>query len=375
MMATFRPFAAGVGPGAMGVVGVIVGGVLMGGALLAADGNPTVFLTIGEASPEVAVFAEARFGPVVLVPELGHDGRFFLVQASDPWITRPELYRTLLDRPMYRAGRVVYPLFARGFGLLPVSWLPWTLPIANVLALGLGTWVTARLSQRLGLSPLFGLTFLANPGMIFAFSVSGAGIIALAFGLWGVDALYRGKWGFAAGVLSVAVLAREVMILTAIGVGAWLWRRSRLKAITVVGVPGLVLFGWNTWVWARLGPDGSARASIDWPFVGLVQAADGWFRDPGADLAMGLLVIAAGIAVAVAAFRRPGYLSWGSVGFVLLAPMLSRPVWQQEFDVSRALAPVLTAAFLLCAVALRRWGPDGDAGSTQERSLTVEDMP
>ena len=362
-------------PGMMGVVGLALGAMLMGGALATADGDPTIFLNIGEASPEVAAYAERSVGPVVLLPGLGHDGRFFFVQAADPWITRPETYRSTLDRPTYRAGRVAYPMLASGFGLVPVSWLPWTLAVTNVFALGLGTWAAARLSERLGLSPLYGLAFLANPGVLNAFFVSGAGIVALAFGLWGISALYGGRWGVAAGVLGVAVLAREVMILTVVGVAVWLWRRSRVGAVMVAGVPALAMSGWTAWVWSRLGIDGSARASIDGPFVGLVQAADGWFRDPGADLVMGLLVIGAGIAVAVAAFRRPGYLSWGSVGFVLLAPMLSRPVWQQEFDVSRALAPVLTAAFLLCAAEVRRRKPDCDAGSTQERSLTVEDMP
>ena len=358
----------------MGVIGILIGAVLMGGGLVATGGDPTVFLRIGEASPGVATFAEQTVGPVVLLPQLGHDGRFFFVQAADPWITDPDLYQTTLDFPAYRARRVGYPLLAGGFGLFPVRFLPWTLAIVNVAAFGLGTWVTSRLAGRLGLSPLFGLAFLANPGMFNEFFVSGAGIVALAFGLWGIEAAYGERWWLAGGLFVGAALAREVMLLTVFGVAALLFVRRRSALLPVLVPPMVVEAAWTSWVWWRLGADVSgARVQIGVPFVGLSRAVTGWLNQPGIELAMAAVLVTAGIVVLTAAIRRPGYLSWGTVGFALVAPLLSRVVWQQTFDMSRALAPLFTAAVLLGAArAFVHARPI--QGSAQGPAGTVEDM-
>ncbi len=48
------------------------------------------------------------------------------------------------------------------------------------------------------------------------------------------------------------------------------------------------------------------------------------------------------------------YLTWGAVGFSFVAPFLTVQVWQQPFDISRALAPLVTAFVLEMFVASRR---------------------
>lgn len=362
--------------GLVGLLGVLVGGVLMFQTLAAADGNPTVFLRIGEATPEVEALAEGYFESVVLLPQLGHDGRFFFVQATDPWIGHPDEYRRLLDFPAYRARRVAFPLLAGGFGILPGGLIPWGMAVVNVAALGIGAWGTARLAEGLGLSPLFGFAFLANPGMFNEFFVSGAGILALAGGVWGIVAVSEGRWGLAAAAFVGAVLAREVMMLTVAGVVVWLWAHNRRRAVWVAAAPVLALVGWSAWVWIRLGPDvGGSRSVLAWPFVGLARALGGWLSGSTGDLVMGLVMIAAAALVARCAFTRPGPLSWGTVGFALMAPLLSRVVWQRAFDISRALAPLFTAAVLLVAAA-RAGAPQPGSGlrSTQGRHLGAEDM-
>ncbi len=359
----------------MGLFGVFIGLLMMVQALSAAGGNASVFLKIGESSTAIAEFAEAEIGPVLLLPDLGHDGRFFFVQASDPWITQPDVYTRLLDRPTYRAGRVAYPMVAGGFGLAPVSWLPWTLPLTNVLALGFGSWATAHLADRLRLTPLYGLAFLANPGVFNEFFISGGGVVATAAAIGALVAVIDRRWLLAPCGFCLAVLSREVMVLVVLGSALWLWRRDRLRAIVLVTVPSSALVAWTAWVWVRLGPDRSSVSLFDWPFRGFVQAARGWVQDPGADLAMGLVVLIAVTVVAVAARRRRDLLSWATFGFVVLAPFLIRPVWQKHFDLSRALAPLLTVAVLLVAQRGRQEVTvDAAEGPAQGHPGVVEDM-
>ena len=43
------------------------------------------------------------------------------------------------------------------------------------------------------------------------------------------------------------------------------------------------------------------------------------------------------------AIRRPNALAWGAAGFIIVAVLLTQQVWWRFFDVSRAIAPVMTA--------------------------------
>jgi hypothetical protein len=52
----------------------------------------------------------------------------------------------------------------------------------------------------------------------------------------------------------------------------------------------------------------------------------------------------------VRAVRSPTYVGWGSIGFVVLATLLTRQVWWRFFDITRATAPVITAYVLVTFV-------------------------
>jgi hypothetical protein len=60
------------------------------------------------------------------------------------------------------------------------------------------------------------------------------------------------------------------------------------------------------------------------------------------------------VLVAARAFRSPVYLTWGAVGFSVIAPFLTVLVWQKSFDISRALAPLITVVVLEFALARQR---------------------
>ena len=332
----------------VGLVGLLVAAGLAGRLLSQHDGDPTIFASLGEDS-EITAYAEELLGREVVTRDgIGHDGRFFFVLASDPWLANPE-QAELMDRPAYRAQRMFYPTIAGGGGLFEGEALVWGLLLVNVVAMGLGTWGVATLASDMGGSAWWGLAFVLNVGLVSELNVDAAGVVAAAAAFWALVMLRRGRVPPGVALLTVSALSREAMLIAAVGGAYWLWRRGdgRSAAVTV-GVPTASVIAWALYVRSRLGEVVGAPQveEIGWPIVGLVQAFDGWLSDP-VDLAAGVAIL-----MLLALFTRRVLLSdeivgWAFLGFVPLALVLTRQVWFSYYDISRAVAPVLTAFVLL----------------------------
>ena len=206
-------------------------GALVIGATLASHGDITGLVKFGDApvAQPVARHASAEIGRDVVIVGEGHDGMYFFLQALDPLLLAPDEHAALLDRPVYRGQRMLFPLIAGGGGLVPAAALPWTMALTNLFAIGLGTAATAHLARRHGGSEWWGLAFALNVGIVFEFDISGAGILAFAAALWGTVALEEGDDRRAAVWFTAAVLAREVMFLYL--AGALLLRLVRIRRI------------------------------------------------------------------------------------------------------------------------------------------------
>jgi hypothetical protein len=70
--------------------------------------------------------------------------------------------------------------------------------------------------------------------------------------------------------------------------------------------------------------------------------------------------------VSVRAWKSEVFLTWGAVGFAVLAPFLTIYVWQKSYDISRALAPLVTAFLIEFAIARRRLT---ESSSLERRSV------
>lgn len=305
---------------------------------------------------------------VATVDELGHDGSMYFLQAIDPFFLDADEHAVHLDRPVYRAQRMLFPTIAGLGGLVPAEPLLWTMAFTNVLAIALGTVGTSRLARRMGGSPWLGLAFALNPGILFEFDITGAGILAFAAAIWGTLALEDNRVRSAAAWFTAAVLAREVMFLYLAGVLLLrLWRTRRVPWM-VGAVPSIAAGAWAVYIRTRLEshPGVEEVQEFGAPFKGMIDASENWFDTPTE-----LAVIAAVIVVipmfVVKAIRRPGYLEAGALGFVVLALLLSRQVWWQFVDITRALAPIFTA-YLLATFA-----DDGD--DREQRVSESSDTP
>ena len=169
------------------------------------DWDPTIFVAFGEEATPTREYAEERLGDVYLRPAQGHDGKFFFVQSNDPWVLDPEENALVLDRPLYRSQRMLYPLLAGGGGLFGSETITWSMLVVNVLAMGAGTWVVARIAMEMGGSPWWGLAFALNLGFISEVNIGGAGVVAAVAAFGAVLAVMKGRRGLAVGLLVVAV--------------------------------------------------------------------------------------------------------------------------------------------------------------------------
>jgi hypothetical protein len=356
------------------LVALLVGMVVATVSLVRGDGDAAALVKFGEERVERTEHAEAEMGrEVVTLSDLGHDGQFFFIQALDPLHLDPGTNAALLDRPIYRSQRMLYPLVAGGGGAVPAHWLPWTMLLTNLFAISLGTLATARLAERSGASPWWGLAFTLNIGIVFELDISGAGVLAFAAALWGVAMLEEERVREATAWFVVAVLAREVMFLFLAGVILlrW-WRTGRIPWMLGV-VPALVAGSWALYLRLRLSDhtDVDQVEEFGVPFRGIWLAFQNWLDRP-LDLAVMAAVVAVIPLFVVRAVRRPTYLGWGAIGFVLMAVLLSRQVWWRFFDITRAIAPVLTAYVLLTFVDGRR-GVDApsDVSARPRTSVSV----
>ena len=326
------------------------------------DWNPSTFIKFPAASPEEIAYGNEWLGEVVPAERLGHDGKFFFKQAMDPFYLSPDQHAYLLDRPAYRAQRMVYPTLAGGFGLLPPQAIAWNLLILNLLALGVGTWLTAILAQELGISAWLGLAFVLNPGVLVSSFIDTAEVLAMLFLIAGSLFLVRKRYLPSAVFLTLAALSRESMILCAIGAAFFVWQEKRVIP-KVFALPFIASALWWLYVRTRLGYlEGGLQdtKALGAPFKGFYEAMVVWLNSPGsgASMIMGMTLLAISLLVAWRAVRYRSILGYLTGGFTLIAVLMVEGVWLNYFDASRVLAPVITAYILMVASSTSRGQPD-----------------
>ena len=370
----------------VGIVGLLIGTVFVLRILIPNGMDPTTFLTLGDDAPVQTEYARRLLGDVATRPNFGHDSKFFFAQANDPLYLQPERHAVVLDRPFYRGHRMLFPMIAGGFGLFPPGVIVWSMLVTNLLAMGVGALLAARLAIRWGASPWLGLAVPLNIGLILELEIDGAGVVAYACCVGAVYALVTDRAWAAALLFAGATLAREWRdrILECVREGvdiidhgdasdaecldAMLEHRTFLWRI--VSVPLLAMAAWHVYLRFRLaGVSGVGQRLENFaaPFVGIWQAFRLWAKDPG-DLFTGMAILVILVVFTVLAIRSRSPIAWGALPFVGLATVLSVHTWRYPLDIARALAPVFTAAAFLLVVSERDELDEPDDRSTSVRA-------
>lgn len=331
-----------------GIIGLTLAYQLVFGLF---DGDPTGLMRVGQADATLVAEQLGRT-PVVAEGE-GHDGFYFFQLALDPVLSDPAALASF-DDPAHRAARLVYPLVAGGAGGFPASWIPWTLILLNVFAFGFGTLATGRLAQHLGASPVIGLFFSANFGLLFALSIDGSSVLASALLMAGLLALSRGKDRLALSWFALMVLTREFYILFAFGALAYRHRREPSKlvqSVAAVALPYVIVRSFYTWRFRDAAIEEAAtNRNFGVPFRGIADSVPAWRESSTIELLAIAIVLGSMIGILILAVRRPSTLSIS--GLVALPPtiLFTADILSEAYDVSRVLAP-LAILFPLAALA------------------------
>jgi hypothetical protein len=281
------------------------------------------------------------FPGVPLLDDPGHDGGFFYVVARDPFHLRAA--RPVLDRPRYRAQRILFPVLAwmlhpggGGRGLVVAMFL------VGVAALFAGGVVLGSLSVTLRGPPWLALVFPLLPGSLFALNLSVPDALALALALAAVTFDLRRHGGAALAAAVAAGLTRESVLLVLFGYA--LWRRDRIGA-RLIGVPVAAVAAW--WLTLRFVYPQSGPQVMEFdPLHGLWVAAHYWAHggDQFALVAMLLALVAGCYALQRDAWRGP--LGWPIALQLAFLPLLNSSVLALTENSTRTTLPLLAMALV-----------------------------
>ena len=353
-----KPLAS---PRGVAAVCLAIGALLAIRLLAANEWDPSALAAFGETSTEITDYAEEQLDREVVTRDgLGHDGRFFFVQANDPLLREPGDHAAILDRPQYRSQRMLYPLVAGGVGTLPPEAILWGLITLNVLMIGFGSWAVAAIAVKFGAPAYAGFAFALNPGVFNELFIDGGGILAFGLAAFGAWALQDERRAWAVAAFIGAVLAREAMLIFVGLIALFWWLKKKTVPWWLVAPPVAAVAAWALYVRAVVDAGSTTVEVIELtpiPFSGLVEAVDlGLFRP--AEVIMAVVILIMCVMVPIRAWRSEVYLSWGAVGFALLAPFLTAFVWSRVWDISRAVVPLITVYILQAVITLRTGSPE-----------------
>jgi hypothetical protein len=268
------------------------------------NGDPRYFALIG-----------TRYDPGLPDGRPGYDGQFAYQIARDPlngWMKT--------DVPAYRYQRIVYPIVARILALGNADLVPWALIVVNIGALTAGVWLTEEILRHFQVSRWYALIYGLTAGTLMSVRLDLTEPLAYALAQAGVLLALRDRWRWAAVVLTLAALTKEMTLAVAAGIGlVYLFRRqwSRLLAFgTIVLLPFAV---WQIVLWQWFGQPGiGSGGALATPFE--VVPLRGFWSLAFMDVRVFLLLAAIMIPLAI----LPALISLWVAG---------RQMWRRTIDI------------------------------------------
>jgi hypothetical protein len=334
----------------------IVFALLVGARLNGYDGNATGFIEFGH---DFAAYTHPPRGALVN-SATGYDGQFFWILAQDPLLLHQRTLDRLRPQP-FRAQRMAYPLLAFLLAAGQPGAIPWTMLAINLVVVLAITAVFASYARSQGWSGWWALAVGLTPGFLLATMRDLSDPLATASMLGGLLAWRSGRRWSAAGLMTVAVLAREPMVLGVVAVAiaaAAGWRRARnepgalrraARAWPVVAIPAVAFVGWQIYIQLRFGSNVlKSSPGILPPFKNVVDEIRRSLNQDSPlaslwDIAYLSLAVAGLLAAVTLAVRRLTDASAAAVLFGVLFVVLRL---DDEWGGSRFGAPLLVVLLL-----------------------------
>lgn len=335
--------------GPLAVVAVLFG-VVIGNRLTTYQGNATGFILIGSHfRHDVHAPRGARVGS-----PFGYDGQFFYLQATDPLVLHDRTLRGF-ERAgqVFRLQRMAYPTLAYVAAAGQRGAIPWSMLAVNIAVVLLATGGFAVYARQRGWSGWWALLVGLLAGFLSGTVRDLSDPLAVASVLGGLIAWQSHRRWAAAGLLSVAALAREPMMLAVVGIVAeavysW-WRARRITLADlwpVVVVPVGVFILWQLYIDARYGGNAASTSGAFLPpFQGVVDEVrhaldDPFRRDTVWDLAFLALMMLGVLASIRLAWRERTAPAFAALLFGLSLLVLK---FGDPWSYSRLSAPMFAA--------------------------------
>jgi hypothetical protein len=337
------------------VVAVLFAVVLVG-HLDTYHGNATGFVLFGRHFvPYIHPPHGARIGS-----EFGYDGQFFYLQAKDPLALKDSTIAGFRGaNEVFRLQRVAYPALAYILAAGQRSAIPWSMLAINLLVVLAATGGFAVYARRRGWPGWWALGVGLLAGLLTGTLRDLSDPLAVASMLAGLVLWQRRRrWG-AAAALTLAVLAREPMMLAVVSIGfaeavGWwrggrahgAWREVVRKVWPPVLVPVLAFVAWQIYIDARYGGNAASTSGAFLPpFQGLIDEVrhavdDPQRRDTAWELAY-LGLMGAGILAAVSLVWQK--ITGPGVAALLFGLSLLVLVFGDPWSYTRLSAPMFAA--------------------------------
>ena len=234
---------------------VLVALLYLGLVVAANGGDPLALATLG-----------TRFSEGDPEGTEGYDGQFSYYIAIDPlngW--------QRLDVPAYRYQRILYPLLARLLALGQHAAIPYVLPVINIVALGIGTWLTELILCRHGMSRWYAITYGLYAGQLMSARLDLNEPLAHALVVAAILCLERERWGWGVALFALAALAKETTLVFVGGYLLYLLVSRQWKKVAGLTLgAGLPFSVWQLVLWAWLGRPGlgsGGAGATGWEYI------------------------------------------------------------------------------------------------------------
>ncbi len=214
-------------------------------------------------------------GTPIVSPD-GYDGQLYWIQAHDPLL----LYRATIAHlahayPGYFLQRPAYPALAFLLSGGQASALPWSMLAINVICLLGLTAAVSRWAVAHGRSAWWGAVIGLTPGLLMPMLRDLSDVLAVTTMLGGLLAWRLNRRWTAAGLLSIAVLAREPMTLAVVAITVEVlaqgWsarhepgtvRRAVRRSWPTIVMPTLAFAGWQIYIHIAVQQAGIGAAQL-----------------------------------------------------------------------------------------------------------------
>lgn len=313
------------------------------------------------------------------VPDSGYDGQFFARTALKPWTNKKTELGIEFDRPAYRHSRIFYPLLAHLLSFGQLRLVPFTLVLVNLLSLVGLTYLVSQLAVRYHLPPSIGFFPAAFGGLVLGFGRDLAEPLAGFLVVASITALLNRNTGLYLALIILAILTREVALLTAAGIGLALFfndlflEKNGSKRWLLYTIPLWVFLIWQYFMYLNWGlvPILNSPANLGPPFVGFFQQlfANPYLERP-AEMIVQMLYLLWNICLGIEVSRSLWLsrmdlikkdkfpqlaIACAWIMWLLFSTSISKLVWIDDWSFSRVLSEWALLGLLLMVSLGRRF--------------------